>query len=336
MKPITITSAGRRRGSPGVKWALAAVAAAVLATASLLSVRRGSGKPAQPAPAQDTPAPRPAVVEAVSPETGGAGSPPAAVAPASEARDVKTGVDARRTPPRTEAKRTPATASKRTAQRPLDEQERLRAEYVYPTPGQALTDGGKVVTFHPPPEGGKVTFMADGKTYECYHDGTYKIIEKKPVFEERFEEQLVALATPGATFLPAVLLDHTEEELRQMLARKVVIYDDDPEDVVQKKEAVAEMKKVLSDFLEQGGDYIEFVQEMHKSSLEERNLYRLGLDRLYDIAEGEGGAEEARRFLATYNELLDERGFSPLPLPAKMKKLLEGKDVDGDEGEEDR
>lgn len=243
-------------------------------------------------------------------------------------------VDAGEPPAPTEEPPAPLPAEPPAAQKPSarprkaasadPEQERLQANYVYPTPGQAKIEGsGKILTFNVPPEGGHVTFIAEGRRYECYHDGTYKIIERRPVFDDPFEEQLIALAMPGGTFAPGTLLNHTEDELKAMLARDVVINEDDDDEVVEKKEAVAAMKQIIRDYLEQGGDYIDFIEEMRKVSQEERRLFTLGIQKIDDIVEDEKDIAKARRFLREYNELLAERGFNELRLPKKLKAALD-------------
>ncbi len=202
------------------------------------------------------------------------------------------------------------------------EQEALQANYRYPTPGQARLPDGYIVTFKPPKEGHTVKFMIDREKYICHPDGTFEIIAHKPVFEDKFEEEMISLAQPGATFLPHVLLNHTEDELKAMLAREVVINPDDSDEVKEKKEAVAEMKKMLSDYLADGGDYVNFVMEMNKYSREERKLRVKGISKLQDLLD-EGLVDEARAFLKSYNEILDENGFAALRLSKKIKAQLE-------------
>lgn len=201
------------------------------------------------------------------------------------------------------------------------EQDELQKNYKYPTPGQARLPDGFIVTFKPPAEGRTVKFMVDHEQYVCYPDGTFEIIEHKPVFEDKFEEQMIGLATANGTFLPVVLLNHTEEELKAMLDREVVINPDDDDDVKQKKQAVAEMKKMLKDYLDQGGDYVDFVMEMHKVSKEEKKLRAKGMAKVYDILES-GNIEDAKAFIKAYNEVLDESGYPPLKLPKKTMEEL--------------
>ncbi len=202
------------------------------------------------------------------------------------------------------------------------EQAKLQAEYKYPTPGQAQLPDGTVLTFKVPAEGRSVKFFAQGARYECFPDGTVKVTERRRIFEDPFEEQLIGLATPGATFLPGVLLNHSEEELKAMLAREVVINDDDPDDVREKKAVVAEMKKALSEYIADGGDYVTFISEMQKVSAEEKKLRTKGVSRLYEILDADGPGK-ALEFLGAYNEILAESGFAPLALPKKLRDRLD-------------
>lgn len=201
------------------------------------------------------------------------------------------------------------------------EQERLRANYVYPTPGQAKLPDGFIVTFKVPEEGHTVKFVVDHDRYVCNPDGTYEIIKYTPIFEDKFEEQMINFAMPGGTFIPFVLLNHTEEELKSMLDREVVINPDDSDDVKEKKQAVAEMKVMIKEYLADGGNFVDFVNEMHKYSKEERKLRTKGLSRVEDLVE-RGEIDAARAFIKQYNEVLDENNFPPMRLPKRIKEAV--------------
>lgn len=209
-----------------------------------------------------------------------------------------------------------------------EEQERLQAKYVYPTPGQAKLPDGYIVTFKTPKDGHQVKFVVDHDRYICNPDGTYEVIKHQPVFEDKFEEQMIGLALPGGTFIPFVLLNHTEQELNDMLAREVVINPDDSDEVKEKKQAVAEMKKIVAQYLADGGTFEEFVKEMHKYSKEERKLRTKGLVRIEDLIEN-GEIDAAREFLKQYNEILNENGFPAMRLPKKARALLEHESDEG-------
>ncbi len=201
------------------------------------------------------------------------------------------------------------------------EQSELQAKYVYPTPGQAQLPGGFIVTFKVPEEGHKVKFVVDHDRYECNPDGTYEIIKYAPVFEDKFEEQMINLSMPGGTFIPFVLLNHSEEELKAMLDREVVINPDDPDDVKEKKQAVAEMKGVIKEYLADGGNFVDFVNEMHEYSREERKLRTKGLSCVEDLVDS-GDIEGAKDFIKQYNEILSENNFAPMRLPKRLKAVL--------------
>lgn len=207
-----------------------------------------------------------------------------------------------------------------------EEQKKLQVNYKYPTPGQARLPDGYIVTFKPPEEGQTVKFMIDHEKYVCYPDGTFEIIGHKPIFDDKFEEQLINLAMPGATFLPHTLLNHTVEELQAMLTREIIINPDDSDEVKEKKEAVVAIKQILSDYLADGGDYEYFIMEMFKYSKEERKLRIKGLTRLQDLID-DGQIDEARNFLKIYNNILEDNGFSALRLSKKVKAKLDEVDL---------
>ncbi len=209
----------------------------------------------------------------------------------------------------------PKVPRKRSSDRPSAE------DFVYPTPGQALLRSGRILTYKPPKEGESVTIYDSGLFYTCYADGTYDVKEPKPVFDNMFDEQLISVAMPGKTFLPGVLLNHTEEELIAMLGREVVISPDDPPDIVDKKEAVAALKKFLIDYLNGGGSYEDFIEEMSNYSRTEWRLHVDGINKIYEFIEN-GKPEEAAIFVEKYNAILSEQEFSPLRLPADIDKVL--------------
>lgn len=285
-----------------------ALVACVVAVAILL-IRRDEA--AEPKPQEDTKkyrAPTESAPQSVS-----------AVVPATNATPLAESSPISNEP----AKPEPETPSERPA-RPLSRsQAELQKNYVYPTPGQARLDSGYILTFKPPEEGHAVRFFKEGKFYWCYADGTFEAVERKPVFDDPFEEQLVGLATPGATFVPSVLLNHSEEELREMLSRPVVINEDDSEEIAHKKETVAEMKKILSDYLQEGGAYSDFIREMHEYSKEERRLRSNGVAKAYELVE-RGDLEAAREFVESYNAILGENNFNPLKLPKRLEAQLYG------------
>ena len=323
MSNIVTTSSGKRPGrQPHLPIAIAAIVIIVALVVYFVTRPSSQNQPA-PTPKETTPSATPSTPKKLKPSSAAAAIDSVATIETSDTNRNATFLDKAAIPydPSATNGMPIGTAVPRT-RRISKEQEALQANYRYPTPGQARLPDGYIVTFKPPEEGHTVNFMIDREKYICHPDGTFEIIEHKPVFEDKFEEQMINLALPGATFLPHVLLNHTEDELKAMLAREVVINPDDSDDVKEKKMAVAEMKKLLSDYLADGGDYGDFIMEMHKYSREERKLRIKGFSKLEDLLD-EGRVEDARAFLKSYNEILDENGFAALRLSKKIKAQLE-------------
>ena len=203
-------------------------------------------------------------------------------------------------------------------------------------PGYLMLPTGRILTFKPPAEGETVRVHSFGRVYECDSQGNFTDITAPPVFDNRFENEMVALAMPGGIFFPSAILNHTPEELDAMLHKEVVINPDDDERTRHKKEAVAAMKKQILDYLADGGDFIEFVQRMQKYSKEERRLRTTGMNKLEDLMEA-GDLRQARKFLKAYNQILDENYFAPLYLSKKWKEQLypDGKTPEEWEAEDD-
>ncbi len=203
-------------------------------------------------------------------------------------------------------------------------------------PGYLMLPSGRILTFKPPAEGDTVRVHSFGRVYECDSEGNFTDITAPPVFDNRFENEMVALSMPGGVFFPSAILNHTPEELDEMLHKEVVINPDDDEKTRHKKEAVAAMKKQILAYLEDGGDFIEFVQRMQQYSKEERRLRGNGMNKLEDLMEA-GDLKQARRFLKEYNQILDENYFAPLYLSKKWKEQLypDGKTPEEWEAEDD-
>ncbi len=182
---------------------------------------------------------------------------------------------------------------------------------------------GRVLTFKPPEEGHTKKIVSNGHIYECDSEGNFKEVTPPPVFDNRFENQLVGLSLANGTFMPGMLKNHSEEEIMAMLKKPVVINEDDSDDAKAKKEAVAEMKGIILDYIAQGGTFDQFVDEMHSFVREERRLKSKAYKRiLTDIKEGK--IEEARKFRDEYDSILEKNGYSKLTIPGILAVELDG------------
>lgn len=187
--------------------------------------------------------------------------------------------------------------------------------------GQLMLPNGRILTFKPPKDGEVVYVNSAGRRYECDSEGNWKDVTPKPIFSTPFENQLVGLSVEGATFIPAFLKGYNQDDVVEILKRDVVINEDDPEDVVLKKQAVCEMKAIILDYIEQGGAFDQFVDEMYAFSKQERSLKAKGMGRLMKIYKA-GDIEGARKFRKEYDEILKSNGFTQLRVPTKIAEIL--------------
>ena len=187
--------------------------------------------------------------------------------------------------------------------------------------GRMMLPDGRILTFPPPPPGTTRTVNADGKIYECDSEGNWEDITPPPVFDNAFEEQLIGLAMPDAHFIPGLLLNFDEGEVSKLLEKPVVINDDDSEDVKVKKQAVAEMKEVMREYIASGGTYLQFVTEMGEYSEQERMLKRKGISHINRLIRA-GKTDEAKLYLAEINEVLEANEFSAIQLPRRLAEAL--------------
>ena len=158
-------------------------------------------------------------------------------------------------------------------------------------PGSMQLPDGRVLTFKPPKEGEFRIVHSHGSTYKCDHLGNWEDVTPKPVFDNSFEEALVGLATTG-NFIPGMLMGIDYDDAIKMLTKPVVINPDDPEDVVEKKEAVAAAKEAILDYMKDGASLDDFVMEMRKQVVKERFIRGTALKEIVASLK-EGRAQDA-------------------------------------------
>ncbi len=190
------------------------------------------------------------------------------------------------------------------------------------TPGQMMLPDGRILTFEPPKAGSTKQVIAEGKIYECDAEGNFKDITPPSAFDNPFENMLVGLSVADGNFIPGLLQGYDQEAVLAMLKKEVVINDDDCEDIKMKKQAVAEMKQIILEYIDRGGTFDQFVSEMAEYAQQERILKRKGIHRILTLIR-EGKVEEAKRFKAEIDSLLVEQEFSALRLPKPIQEALD-------------
>lgn len=189
--------------------------------------------------------------------------------------------------------------------------------------GKMLTDDGRVLTFPKPKPGETRIVHTHGRVYECDSEGNYVDVTPKPIFDNSFEQCLVGLAVEGGSFIPGMLLGHDKDEITSMLIRKVEIKPDDPPEVVEKKEAVAALKKDIIGYIKEGGTFDEYVAEAHKQSAHERKIQREGLREVVQMLRS-GDTAGAALYRKKFNEVVGKSGMRPLKLPPHVAEALDG------------
>ena len=188
-------------------------------------------------------------------------------------------------------------------------------------PGAMQLPDGRVLTFRPPKEGEFRIVHSHGSTYKCDHLGNWEDITPKPIFDNTFEETLVGLATTG-NFIPGMLMGIDYDDAIKMLTKPVVINPDDPEDVVEKKEAVAAAKEAILDYMKDGASLDDFVMEMRKQVVKERFIRGMALKEIVASLK-EGRAQDAADMRDAANKMLENDNLRPMNLPAHIEQAIE-------------
>ena len=188
-------------------------------------------------------------------------------------------------------------------------------------PGAMQLPDGRVLTFRPPKEGEFRIVHSHGSTYKCDHLGNWEDVTPKPVFDNSFEEALVGMATTG-NFIPGMLLGLDEKEAIRMLTKPVVVNEGDSEDVVAKKEAVAQAKEAILDYMKDGASFDEFVMEMRRRSVRERFVRGAALKEIVASLK-EGRAQDAADMRDAANRMLEKEDLPALKIPAHIENAIE-------------
>ena len=188
-------------------------------------------------------------------------------------------------------------------------------------PGAMQLPDGRVLTFRPPKEGEFRIVHSHGSTYKCDHLGNWEDVTPKPVFDNSFEEALVGMATTG-NFIPGMLLGLDEKDAIRMLTKPVVVNEGDSEDVVAKKEAVAQAKEAILDYMKDGATFDEFVMEMRRRSVRERFVRGAALKEIVASLK-EGRAQDAADMRDAANKMLENDNLRPMNLPAHIEQAIE-------------
>lgn len=189
-----------------------------------------------------------------------------------------------------------------------------------PRPGYIRLPTGRDIRCKLPPPGETKQMLIFGEMYEIDSDGNAKSLTP-PVFDNRFENSVLALSSEGGGLMPGAAKMIPKDEVVTYLFKNIEIKDDDPEDVIAKKIATAEMKELLKEHLKNGGTWEDFAEKATAFRQTERALEsdaRMTMAKMLR----EGDVEGVKMYRDKVNEFLKSKGYRGLKLPKKWLDAL--------------
>ena len=189
-------------------------------------------------------------------------------------------------------------------------------------PGMIRLPNGFELRFKLPKEGETRQLLAGGEIWEIDSKGNIENVTPPPLFEKPFEGMLSALFERDGMVLPFALKRYSEAEVRKMCKEPTLSYDDDTPEITRKRENVAMLKKAVLDFLDAGGKFEEFVDDLQQQS---QNALRAQVEGSRDIRELllEGRAHEALVYYDAHSQEMADKGYGELKLPPSYRAALE-------------
>lgn len=189
-------------------------------------------------------------------------------------------------------------------------------------PGMIRLPNGLELRFKLPSDGETRQVLAGGKIWEIDSKGNIEDITPPPIFEKPFEGMLSALFERDGLVLPFQLKQFSEKEIRKMCKEPTLSYEDDTPEITAKRENVVMLKKAVLEFLDGGGKFEEFVDDMAKHSQDASIAQVTGVRDIHDLL-ANGKNHEALQYYKVFSEEMAEKGYGELRLPRAFKEALE-------------
>ena len=199
--------------------------------------------------------------------------------------------------------------------------EKAKAEFVK-RPGALQLPDGQVLTFPAPKEGEIRKVYAYGHMYECDHLGNFKDVTPRKLFHTAFEGNFLALAQEGKPFIPAFLTGLENDDVRKILQKPYVPIGDETDDEKAQLKAYDDLRNAALEYMDQGGNFSEWVEDLAKFERKEREARAFGLGEVMKLVK-EGKAEEAKIMYRAASQLMEEKGFKPIRLPKYVQDAFD-------------
>lgn len=190
-------------------------------------------------------------------------------------------------------------------------------------PGALRLPDGKVLTFPPPKEGEIRKVYAYGHMYECDHEGNFRDVTKRQLFNTAFQANFLGLAVADKPFIPAFLKGLDQEDVRKMLLKNYEPKGDETEEEMAQLKAYDDMRAAALQYMEEGGSFDEFVDYFAKQVKEERETNALCLREVMTLYK-QGKVAEAKEMADAANALKKQKGLKELKLPPHVRAAFEG------------
>ena len=188
-------------------------------------------------------------------------------------------------------------------------------------PGALQLPDGKVLTFPAPKEGEIRKVYAYGHMYECDHEGNFRDVTKRQLFNTAFEANFLGLAITDKPFIPAFLKGLDQEDVKKILLKPYEPKGDETEEETEQIKAYDAMRATALQFMEEGGTFDDFVDYFAKQVKNERETNALCLREVMQLYK-QGKFDEAKEMAEAANALKRQKGLNDLKLPAHVRERL--------------
>ncbi len=188
-------------------------------------------------------------------------------------------------------------------------------------PGALQLPDGKVLTFPPPKEGEIRKVYAYGHMYECDHEGNFRDVTKRQLFNTAFEANFLGLAIEDKPFIPAFLKGLDQDDVKKILLKPYEAKGDETEEEMAQLKAYDDMRCAALQFMDEGGSFDDFVDYFAKQVKEERETNALCLREVMTLYK-QGKLDEAKEMAEAANALKRQKGLKELKLPAHVREKL--------------
>ena len=188
-------------------------------------------------------------------------------------------------------------------------------------PGMIRLPNGFELRFKLPAEGETRQLLAGGEIWEVDSEGNIENVTPPPVFEKPFEGMISSLYERDGMVLPFALKRYSEEEVRKMCKEPTLSYDDDTPEITLKRENVAMLKRAILEFLDGGGKFEEFVDDMQQHSQNAQRAQIEGMHGIRDLLEA-GKDAEALQYYRLLSQDMSDKGYGELKLPRSYREAL--------------